>query len=137
LIFDGSESVFGVVVGSTNQIQELAMQFGRGGSNNFEIGEQSVVGELLGNFAEQETLAVVLDMMDGESSHNHIERPQRRQGIIQVPLPNADSIVAHESTVGMPKHGRRRIHGHDLLDAWAMLENEGCQPAVATPQVKH
>jgi hypothetical protein len=42
LVLDGSEPIFGIILGSTDQIEELAMKFRCCGGNNLEIGKQSV-----------------------------------------------------------------------------------------------
>ncbi len=39
LVFNQDESVFGVVIRSANQIQELAMEFRRGRGNNLKVGK--------------------------------------------------------------------------------------------------
>ena len=62
--FDRGKSILGVIIGSANQIQELAMKFGGGGSNNLKVGERTVGVELLGNLTEQDLLALIFEMMD-------------------------------------------------------------------------
>ncbi len=52
LVFDEREPIFGVILGSTDQIKELPMKLRCCGGNNLEIDEQSVVGELLGDLIE-------------------------------------------------------------------------------------
>ena len=52
LVFDGREPIFGVILGSTDQIEELPMKFRCCGGNDLKIDEQSVDGELLGDLTE-------------------------------------------------------------------------------------
>lgn len=77
LVFNGREPIFGVILGSTDQIEELPMTFRRCRGNNLEIDEQSVVGELLGDLTKQSTFAFVLKVMNGEPSYHHVEGPER------------------------------------------------------------
>ena len=55
LVFHRREPIFGVILDSTDQIEELPMKFRSCGSNNLEIDEQSVDGELLGYPTEHTT----------------------------------------------------------------------------------
>ena len=80
LVFDRRESIFGVVLGSTDQIEELAMMFGRRGCNNFQIGEESVVAEPFDDLPKERTFAVILKVMNGEPSYNKIEGPSSGNG---------------------------------------------------------
>jgi hypothetical protein len=137
LIFDGREPIFGVIVASTDQIEELPMKFRCRRGDNLEIDEQPVDGELLGNLTERSTFAFVLKVMNGEPSDHHIEGPKRCQWVLQIPLSNADPLVAPESIFGTAEHGWRRIQGYHALHTVAMLEYEGGQPAVAATQVEH
>jgi hypothetical protein len=73
LILNRSKSVFGVIVGSADQVQEFTMKLWRGGGDDLKVGEQSAVGELPGDFMEQGALALVIHMMDGEPGDHHIE----------------------------------------------------------------
>jgi len=137
LVFDGREPIFGVILGSTDQIQKLTMKLRRCGGDNLEIGEQSIVGELFGNLTEQSTFAFVLKVMNGEPSYHHVEGPKWCQRVLQIPLSNADPLVADESIFSAAEHRWRGIHRYDALHSCAMLEYEGGQPAVATTQVEH
>jgi hypothetical protein len=137
LRFNRGKSILWVIIRTANEIQELAVKLGGRRGNNFQIGKHSVIKELLSDLTEQVPLSLVLDVVDGESSDNDIERSKRRQRIIQAPLPNANPIVAVESISGIPEHGWRRVHGYDALDVWAMFKNESGQPAVTATQVEH
>ena len=107
LVLNRAKPVLGIIIGPADEVQEPAMKLRRGGGNDFEIGEHSTVGQLLGNLTEQGALALVLHVMDGETGNDHIERSKRSQWVVQVPLSDADPVLAAESTAGMTKHGRR------------------------------
>ncbi len=101
------------------------MKLGGRRGDNFQIGKESGMGELLGYLTEEGTFSLVLDMMDGESCNHEVERSKWRQWIIQVPGSNGDLFVACESTPCMPEHGWRRIYGDNALDSWAVFEDKG------------
>ncbi len=64
LVLDRSEPIFGIILGSTDQVEELSMKFGRCRRNNLKIGEQSVVVELFSNLTEQSMFAFIYKMMN-------------------------------------------------------------------------
>ncbi len=133
---DGGKSILWVIVRAANEIQELMVELGSGRGDNLQIGKYSVVSELLSDLTEQVLFSLVPDVVDGEPSHDDIERSKWRQRIIQAPLSNGYSGVPIESTSGMPKHDWRRVHGDDGPDAWAMFKNKSSQPAVPATQVE-
>jgi hypothetical protein len=137
LRFDRGDSILRVVLRTADEIQELAMELGGRRRNDIEIGDYSMDRKLLGNLTEEVALSLVLEMMDGESGDHDVERSERRQRIIQVPLSDLDPVVTLEPISGMPEHGWRRVHGDDALDALTMFEDESSQSAVAAAQVEY
>ena len=137
LVFNGREPIFGVVLGSTDQLEKLPMKLGCRGSDNLKIGEQSIGGELFGNLNEQTTFALVFKVMNRETRYHHIESAKRRQRVLQIPLANVDPVVARESISSAFEHRRRRIYRYDALHTCSMLEYESGKPAIAATQVEH
>jgi hypothetical protein len=107
LVLDGRESILGLIVGSTDQIEEVAMKLRRGRSNNLEIDEHPVSGELFGDLIEQCSFAVVFEVVNGEPSYHHIKGSQWRQWVFQVPRSDIDSSFAPKSIPSMAEHGWR------------------------------
>ncbi len=134
---DRGKPIVRVITRTADEIEELAVELWGGRGDNFQIGKHSVVIELLCDLTEQIPLSLILNVVDGESSDNDIERSKRRQRIIQTPFSNVYPMVAVESIPGIPEHGLRRVHGYDALDAWSIFENESGEPAVAATQVKY
>jgi hypothetical protein len=137
LVFDTGQSILGVILGPADQIQELAMKLGSCRGDNLQVGEQPPGAELPGNFREQSPLAAILQMVDRKAGNDDVERPERRQWIIQIPLPNGNPLVSGKSPAGMLEHGCRCIHSDHFYYAGPLVENECCQPSVPTSEVEH
>jgi hypothetical protein len=71
--FDRCETVLRVIVGTADEIQELAVELGGGRGHNFEIGEDSVLGELFCDLAEQLPLSPIFEVVNGESGDNGVK----------------------------------------------------------------
>jgi hypothetical protein len=124
----------GVIVGSTDPIEVLAMKFC--GGNNLETDEQSGDSELLDNLIEQGTFAFVLKVMNGEPATTTSKDPSGVNGSCAFHS-RMLTLSSPQSIFSTAEPGGRRIHGYHTLHTLTMLEYEGGQPAVASTQVEH
>ena len=133
---DPGQAILGVVLGSADEGQELGVELGGGGGHHFEVGEQPAGSEPAGDLGEQALLAVVVQMMDGESRDDHVERAQRLDRVGEVPGQHRHPAIAGEAVPGPLQHGGRVVDGDDPAEGGAGLEGQGGQSAVPASEVE-
>ena len=112
------------------------MQFRRGRRHHLEVGELTAGCELAGHFGEQGLLAIVLQVVDGQSRDDHVEPAQRVDGSGHVPRAAPSPAVAGEAARSPGHHGRGRVHGHHPVQAGPGLQRQRRQPPIAATEVQ-
>ncbi len=136
LVIGGGQTVLGIVGRPTDEAEELVVQFRGGRGHHLEVGEKTVRRQLIGHLGQQLSFALVLEVVDGRSGHDHIEVAQRSDGSGHVPPSYRHPPVAGEAALSPGNHGRGGVHGHHPDQAGSSVQRQCGQPPVATTEVQ-
>ena len=106
LRLDRGEAVLGIAVGAADRVVEPALELLARALDDLEIGEQATGPQRRRDLAEQRLLALVLEVVDREAGHDHVERAQRGDRL--------DQIVRRHRHASIPRKARARRGQHRL-----------------------